>query len=62
MAESPDLSDEIERRIRAGWMRFKRYKRELYDRPMESLLPLKARIVRSEVVETLLYGFATWTP
>ena len=30
-------------------------------RPKASLLPLKARMVRSEVVETLLYGCATWT-
>ena len=33
MAETPDLSDEIERRIRAGWMSFKRFKRKL--RPPE---------------------------
>ena len=62
MAETTDLSDKIERRIRAGWMSFKRYKRVLYDRPKESLLPLKARMVRSEVVEALLYGCTTWTP
>ena len=44
-------------------MGFKRYKRELYDRPKASLLPLKARMVRSEVVEeALLYGCVTWTP
>ena len=62
VAETPDLSDEIERRIRAGWMSFKRFKRKLYDHPKESLLPLKAWIVRSEVVEALLYGCASWTP
>ena len=53
MTETPNLSDEINRRIRAGWVSFERYKRELYDRPKASLLPLKARIVRSEVVEAL---------
>ena len=62
MTEMPNLSDEIDRRIRAGWMDFKRYKRELYDLPKASLLPLKARVVRSEVVEALLYGCVTWTP
>ena len=62
MTETPNLSDEIDRRIRAGWMGSKRYKRELYDRPKASLLPLKARMVRSEVVEALLYGCTTWTP
>ena len=43
-------------------MCFKRYKRELFDRPKASLLPLKARMVRAEVVEAFLYGCATWTP
>ena len=62
VTETLNLSDEIDRRIRAGWMGFKRYKRELYDRPKASLFPLKARMVRSEVVEALLYGCATWTP
>ena len=62
MTEMPNLSDEIDRRIRAGWMGFKRYKRELYDRPKASLLPLKARMVRPEVVKALLYGCVTWTP
>ena len=62
MTETPNLSDEIDRRIRAGWISFKRYKRELYDRPKASLLPLKARMVKSEVEEALLYGCATWTP
>ena len=62
VTESLNLSDEIDRRIHAGWMRFKRYTRELYDRPKASLLPFKARMVRSEVIEALLYGCATWTP
>ena len=62
VTETPNLSDEIDRRIRAGWMGLKRYTQELYDRPKASLLPLKARMVRSEVVETLLYGYATRTP
>ena len=59
---TPNLSDEIDRRIRAGWMGFKSYTRELYDRPKASLQPLKARMVSSEVVEALLYGCTTWTP
>ena len=62
MTETSNLSDEIDRRIRAGWMSFKRYTRELYGRPKASLLPLKARMARCEVVEALLYGCATWTP
>ena len=53
------IQNKIDRRIRAGWMGFKHYKRELYDLPKANLLPLKARMVRSEVVEALLYGCAT---
>ena len=62
VTKTPNLSDEIDRRVRAGWMSFKRYTWELYDRPKASLLPLKARMVRSEVVEALLHRCATWTP
>ena len=62
VTKTPNLSDEIDQRVRVGWMGFKRYKRELYDRPKASLLPLKARMVTSEVVEALLYGCATLTP
>ena len=62
VTETPYLSDEIDRRIRAGWMSFTRYKRERYDRPKASQLPLKARMVKSEVVEALLYGCEIWTP
>ncbi|CAM9493930.1 unnamed protein product, partial [Ascophyllum nodosum] len=57
-----NLSDKIDGRIRAKWISFKRYTRELHDRPKGSLLPRKARMVRPDVVETLLYGCATWTP
>ena len=45
ISERPKLSAEIDRRIRAGWMSFNRYRAELYDRPTASL----------EVVEALLY-------
>ena len=62
VTETPSLSDEIDRHNRAGWMSFKRQKRELYGRSKASLLPPKARMVRSEVVEALSYGCATWTP
>ena len=48
VTETPNLSDEVDRRIRAGWMSFKRYKMEPYDRPKASLLSLKARMVRFE--------------
>ena len=56
------LSDAMDRRIRARGISFKRYTRELYDRPKASLLPLKARMVRPKVVEALLYECAIWFP
>ena len=62
VTETPNLSDEIDRRIRAGWMSFNRYRRELYDRPNASLLDLKVRMVKVDVVQALLYGCGTWTP
>ena len=62
MNKTPNLSDEVDRWIRAGSMGFKRYKWELYDRPKASLLPLRARMMRSGFVEAPLYGRATWTP
>ena len=60
ITESSRLPAEIDRRIRAGWMSFNRYREELYDRPTASLA-LKTRMVKSEVVEALLYGCAAWT-
>ena len=54
VTETPNLSDEIDRRIRAGGVSFKSYMRELYDRPEAGLLPLKAQMVRSETVEAIL--------
>ena len=62
MTETPNFSDEADRRIHAGWMSFRRYTRELYDRPKTSLLHLKARMEKSEVVEALRYRCAAWAP
>ena len=42
-------------------MSFNRYRRELYDRPNASLLDLKVRMVKVDVVQALLYGCGTWT-
>ena len=60
ITETPKLSTEIDRQIRAGWLSFNRYQQELYDRPTASL-DLKAPMVKSEVVEALIYGCAMWT-
>ena len=50
----PNLSAEIYRQIRAGWMSLGRYTRELCDRLKSSLLYPKAWMVEYEVVEALL--------
>ena len=60
MTEVPDMFVEITRRARACLMRIRRYLRELYDQPKVAL-SLKTRIVKAEVIETLLYGCSTWT-
>ena len=62
VTEAPNLSAEIDMRIYAGWISSGRYTRELFDRPMASLLRLKARMLKSGVVKAFLYGCMTWTP
>ena len=40
VTETPNLSDEIDRRIRAGWISFRHHTRELYDRRKANMLRL----------------------
>ena len=56
-----DLPIEIDRRIRKTWCSFRKYTLELYDRP-SAPLELKIRMLRVEVIETILYGCVTWSP
>ena len=57
-----DLSIEVDRRVRnAWWCSFRTYTLELYDRP-SAHLELKIRMLRAEVLETMLYGCVTWSP
>lgn len=51
----------IDHRIRASWMSFNRYRKELYDRITVSL-ELKIQMVKYEVLEPLLYGCVAGTP
>ena len=55
------LSTEITRRLQRAWACFLRYKMEIYDRPGVRLR-LNVRLLKAEVVETLLYGCVTWSP
>ena len=59
--QNTDLSIEFDRRVRNAWCSFQKYTLELYDRP-SAPLELKLRILRAEVLETMLYGCVTWSP
>ena len=56
-----DLSIEVDRRIRNAWCSFRKYTLKLYDRP-SAPLELKLRMLRDEVIETILYGCVIWNP
>ena len=56
-----DLSIEVGRRIRNAWCSFRKYTLALYDRT-SAPLELKIWKLRAEVLETILYGCATWSP
>ena len=56
-----DLSIEITRRLQRAWACFQRYKMEIYDRPGVRV-QLKVRLLKAEMVETLLYGCMTRSP
>eukprot|EP00752_Nemacystus_decipiens_P005560 g5031.t1 len=59
--ERGDLTREINHRSKAAWACFKRYKTELFDRP-GAPFGLKARLLKAEAMEALLYGCVTRSP
>ena len=59
--EHGDLTREINFRSKAAWACFRRYARELFDRP-RALFRLKIRLLQAEAMEALLYGCMTWSP
>ena len=58
--EIADIMPDIKRRVRLARACFDRFKRELYDTKTASFM-LKVDMLRSQVVETLLYGCWRWT-
>ena len=56
-----DLPVEVDRRICNAWCSFRKYTLGLYDLP-SAPLELKIRMLRAEVLETMLYGCVTWSP
>ena len=59
--EHGDLTREINYRSKIAWVCFKRYARELFDRPGTPFY-LKTRLLKAEAMGTLLYGCVTWSP
>ena len=59
--QNDDLSIEVDRRVRNAWCSFRKHTLELYARP-SAPLELKIRMLRAEVLETMLYGCVTWSP
>ena len=55
-----DLSIEVDRGIHNAWCSSRKYTLELYDRP-SAPLEFKIRMLRAEVLETMLYGCITWS-
>ena len=56
-----NLSIEVDRRKCNTWCSFRKYILELYDRP-SAALELKIRMLRAEILETMLYSYVTWSP
>ena len=59
--DNADLPSEVTRRIRNEWCSFRKYTLELCDRP-SAPLELKIRMLRTEVLETMLYDCVMWSP
>ena len=59
--QNADRFIEVDRRVRNAWRNFRKYTLELYDRP-SAPLELKIRMLRVEVLETMLYGCVTYSP
>ena len=61
ITEDADVTRDINRRTKIAWGCFRKFSTELFDRPSASLR-LKARLLKAEAMETLLYGCMTWAP
>ena len=52
---------EVTRRLQKAWAHIGRYNTEMFARPGVRLR-LKMRLVKAEALETILYGYVTWSP
>ena len=55
------LLSDINRRTKIAWGCFRKFSTELFDRP-SAPLRLKARLLKAEAMDALLYGCMTWAP
>ena len=53
-----DIMPEVKRRVRPAWACYNRFKQELYNME-DAPFTLKVRMLKAEVMETLLYGCVT---
>ena len=61
ITEDADITRDINRRTKIAWGYFRKFSTELFDRP-SAPLRLKARLLKAEAMEALLYGCMTWAP
>ena len=61
ITEDADITRDINRRTKIAWGCFRKFSTELFDRP-SAPLRLKARLLKAEAMEALLYGCMTWAP
>ena len=61
VTETPNLSVNTERRNHRGWISLMCCTLKPHGQPKAGLLHLKVQMVKSEVAQTLLYQYATWT-
>ena len=59
--EDADITRDINRRTKIAWGCFRKFSTELFDKP-NAPLRLKARLLKAEAMEALLYGCMAWTP
>ena len=61
ITEDVDITRDINRRTKIAWGCFRKFSTELFDRSSPSIW-LKARLLKAEAMEALLYGCMTWAP
>ena len=61
ITEDADITRDINHRTKIAWKCFRKFSTELFDRS-SAPLRLKARLLKAEAMEALLYGCMAWAP